>query len=121
MVCGHSFRCTCMQPHCAVTSHLVAYFMHFNLFTVLDMRMWSADEYRYDTYTFGVQDVSSFVFSLQACNDGHIALSSIPHNTATRTYEFVVGGAGNTEYMFRLAPMGDVIQVGEVTSFRLVK
>ena len=100
-----------MQPHCAVTSHLVAYFMHFDVFAVLDMRMWSADEYRYDTYTFGVQDVTSFVFMLQACNDGHIGLSSIPQNTATHTYEFVVGGWSNTKSAFRLNPMDTDIQV----------
>ena len=36
------------------------------------MRMNSFDEYRYDTYQWSVVDVTSFVFMLQACNDGHI-------------------------------------------------
>ena len=76
------------------------------------MRMYTEDEYRYDTYSFSVQDVTSFVFMLQACHNGHIGLSSIPQNTETRTYEIVVGWNENAGCVLRLVPMGEVVQVG---------
>ena len=80
------------------------------------MRMFSADDYRYDTYQMSVADVTSLVFSLQACHDGHIALSEIPGNIETQTYEFVIGGANDTESLIRLSPLGTTAQVRRNTA-----
>ena len=73
--------------------------------------MYSADELRYDTYSLSVADVTSLVFSLQGCSEGHVALSEIPGNFETRTYEFVIGSNLNSECIFRLQPQGDVVAV----------
>jgi hypothetical protein len=57
--------------------------------------------YDYSQFYMTVNGRTHVVFTVKACNDAHIALSTIPGNFATLTMEFVIGGWSNTRSAIR--------------------
>ena len=73
--------------------------------------MHSNTEYRYDTNQWSVEDTDEVLFTVQATNDVHIALSAIPENTESQLYEIVLSGYGNTRSFIRKATQGEAVAV----------
>ena len=57
--------------------------------------------YEYNTAWISVSGHRDFTFDVQACSDVYLALSHIPSNYRTLTYEIVIGASGNTKTAIR--------------------
>ena len=79
--------------------------------TVYDMRVHTENSYRYDSVTWNVEATTAMVISVQACNDAHVALSTIGQNTDTLTYEVVLSGYKNTYSFIRRSLQGNAVAV----------
>ena len=58
-------------------------------------------DYDYSQFYVTVNGRTDIMFTVMACNDAHIALSTIPGNFDTMTMEFVIGGWYNTRSAIR--------------------
>ena len=61
-----------------------------------------------DAYSRNVllMDVTQLVFSVQASNDAHLLLSTVPGVYTSDTFEVYIGGNGNTQSGIRASPGG---------------
>ena len=55
----------------------------------------------YKYHSVSVMGHNFLIFSVQACSDAHLALSTIPGNTKVLTYEIVIGAFGNTRSIIK--------------------
>jgi farsoic acid methyltransferase len=57
--------------------------------------------YDYNQFYFTVYERTNITFSVKACNDVHIALSTIPNIFEQQVMEFVIGGWMNSKSAIR--------------------
>ncbi|CAH1794507.1 unnamed protein product [Owenia fusiformis] len=67
------------------------------------------NDYTFNHGWVGVQDRTSAVFDVQACNDAHLALSTEPGNGDVNTYEIVIGGWDGTKSAIRESKQGQTV------------
>ena len=88
--------------------HACIYYIYiYILLTGKFLKFTTPNEYNYEQVQFTTGESPYFVFSVQACNDAHVALSEIPGLHDYNTYELVFGGWANTGSAIREARQRD--------------
>ena len=84
--------------------------------TVQSIRPYTTTDFTFDRW-LTVDDQTSIVFRVRACNDAHLALGQIPGNFDVNTYQLVIGGNGNKQHFLRDGISGTTLKVRDLNSF----